>query len=120
VKVVIVHLDLARATKTGLFGLSGDAPVQVLDAASPLASQLYELAEACEREAVSVTAAQDFTRMSANDMDAMVQRVAFKNLHNRELSMRMRAAIMFRLCTKMCNHSNTLEEGITGSAVSNQ
>ncbi|KEQ61344.1 uncharacterized protein M437DRAFT_51783 [Aureobasidium melanogenum CBS 110374] len=109
VRVIVIHLDFARAAKSGLFGLLGDEPVQVVDATSPLVSQLYELAETCEREAYALTAAQDFTRMSAGDMDAMVKRVAFKTFHDHELSKRMRPAIMFRLCTEMCNHSDTLE-----------
>lgn len=107
VRVIVIHLDFARAARSGLFGLLGDAPVQVVDAASPLVSQFYELAEACERKAHAVTAAQDFTRMSASDIDAMVKRVAFKAFHDLELPKRMRPAIMFRLCTKMCNHSDT-------------
>jgi hypothetical protein len=37
-------------------------------------------------------------------------RVALKRYFDHELSKRMRAAIMFRLCTKMCNHSTTSEE----------
>ena len=106
-RVVVIHLDFARAARTGLFGILGDEPVQILEAASPLTSQLYELAESCERGAHAITAAQNFTRMSTNDMDAMVKRVAFKSFHDRESSMRMRPAIMFRLCTRMCNHSNT-------------
>lgn len=106
-RVVVIHLDFARAARTGLFGILGDEPIQVLEAASLLTSQLYELAESCEHGAYAITAMQDFTRMSTNDMDAMVKRVAFKAFHDRELSMRMRPAIMFRLCTEMCNHINT-------------
>ena len=109
-RVVIIHLDFTRAAKTGLFGLSGDEWVQVVDATLPLASQLYELAETCERGAYAVTVAQNFVRMSANDMDAMVKRVALKAFHDYELPNRMRPAIMFRLCTEMCNHINTLVE----------
>lgn len=110
VRIVIVHLDFARAAKTGLFGLLGDKPVQVLEPASSLTSQLYELAKNCEREEYVIATSQDFTRMSANDMDAMVKRVAFKTFHDRKLSMRMRPAIMFRLCTQMCNHSKSLDK----------
>ena len=110
IRVVIIHLDFTRAAKTGLFGLSGDEWVQVVDATLPLASQLYELAETCERGAYAVTVAQNFVRMSANDMDAMVKSVALKAFHDYELPKRMRPAIMFRLCTKMCNHSITLGE----------
>jgi hypothetical protein len=107
VRVVVIHLDFRQAAKTGLFGLSGDKFVQVVDATLPLASQLYELAETCESRASTVTAPQNFARMSANDMHAMVRRVALKRYFDHELAKRMRAAIMFRLCTKMCNHSTT-------------
>jgi hypothetical protein len=110
VRIVVIHLDSTQAARTGLFGLLGDKFVQVVDATLPLASQLYDLAEACESRASTVTAAQDFARMSANDMNAMVKRVALKRYFDHELSKRMRAAIMFRLCTKMCNHSTTSEE----------
>jgi hypothetical protein len=107
VRVVVIHLDLGQAADSGLFGLSGDEVIQVVDATLPLASQLYELAEYCERGASAVTTAQDFTRMSANDMDAMVKRVAFKNFHDHEIGKRLRPAVMFRLCTRMCNHITT-------------
>lgn len=108
--VIVIHLDFAQAVKTGLFGLLGEEPVQVLDATSPLVEQLYDLAETCEREASSITAAQDFTRMSADDMDAEVKREVLRNYNDPELLKRMRPAVMFRLCTKMCNHGNTLGE----------
>ncbi|KAI4847168.1 hypothetical protein E4T44_04669 [Aureobasidium sp. EXF-8845] len=104
VRVVVIHLDLGRAADSGLFGLSGDEIIQVVDATLPLASQLYELAEHCERQASAVTTAQDFNRVSSNDMDAMVKRVAFKVFHDHETGKRLRPAIMFRLCTNMCNH----------------
>lgn len=108
VRVIVIHLDFAQAAKTGLFGLSGDERVRVVDAALPLASQLYEMAETCECDAV--ISAQDLTQMPTSEMDAMVKRVAFKAYHDLELPKRLRPAIMFRLCTQMCNHSNTLGE----------
>ncbi|KAG9957798.1 hypothetical protein KCU61_g8857, partial [Aureobasidium melanogenum] len=110
VRVVVIHLDIGRAADSGLFGLSGDEIIQVVDATLPLASQLYALAEHCERGAPAVTCAQDFTRMSTDDMDAMVKRVAYKVFHEHEVGKRLRPAIMFRLCTEMCNHINTLGE----------
>ena len=106
VKVIVVHLDIGRAADSGLFGLSGDEIIQVVDAALPLVSQLYELAERCEGEAPAVTIAQDFTRMSYADMDAMVKREAFKHLQDHAIGKRLRPAIMFRLCAEMCNHIN--------------
>jgi hypothetical protein len=110
VRVVVIHLDLGRAADSGLFGLLGDEIIQVVDATLPLASQLYELAERCEHGASAVKIAQDFTRMSANDMDVMVNRVALKVFHDHEVGKRLRPAIMFRLCTRMCNHINTLKQ----------
>jgi hypothetical protein len=109
VRVVVIHLDFGRAADSGLFGLSGDEIIQVVDATLPLASQLYALAEHCEREASTVTITQDLTRISTDDMDAMVKRVAFKVFHDSEVGKRLRPAIMFRLCTQMCNHINTPE-----------
>lgn len=107
VKVIVIHLDIGRAADSGLFGISGDEIIQVVDAALPLVSQLYELAEWCERQAPAVTIAQDFTRISYADMDAMVKREAFERLQDYEIGKRLRPAIMFRLCTEMCNHINT-------------
>jgi hypothetical protein len=109
VRVVVIHLDLGRAADSGLFGLLGDGLIQVVDATLPLASQLYALAEHCERGASTVTITQDLTRMSTDDMDAMVKRVAFKVFHDSEVGKRLRPAVMFRLCTQMCNHINTPE-----------
>lgn len=107
VRLVVIHLDIGRAADSGLFGLSSDEIIQVVDATLPLAEQLYALAEHCERGAPAVTCAQDFTRMSADDMNAMVKRVAYKVFHEHEVGKRLRPAIMFRLCTEMCNHINT-------------
>ncbi|THZ52339.1 hypothetical protein D6C90_01193 [Aureobasidium pullulans] len=110
VNVIVIHLAFPLAAKTGLFGLLGEEVVQVVDAASPLATQLYELAEACERQAEVVTAAQDFARMPAEYMDDMVKRGAFKCFHDYEIPYRLRPAIMFRLCTEMCNHSDRVKK----------
>lgn len=107
VRVVVIHLDQRQAAKSGLFGLLGDEIIQVVDATLPIAEQLYVLAEDCEHRAPAVTCAQNFTRMSTDDMDAMVKRVAFKVYHDSEVGKRLRPAIMFRLCTHMCNHINT-------------
>lgn len=112
VRLIVVHLEFAEAATTGLFGHLGDEPVQVVDVALPLASQLYELAEKCELKAPACTYAQDFERMDAEDMDALLKRVAFKAFHNGEVGERMRPAIMFRLCTKMCNHVKTTGEEV--------
>lgn len=106
VRVVVVRVDLRQAAHSGLFGLSGDETVQVVEATLPLASQLYELAESCECGASAVTADQDFTRMPIDDMDDMVKRVAYKIFHDHEIGRRLRPAIMFRLCTEMCNRIN--------------
>jgi hypothetical protein len=85
VRVIVVHLEFRRAAESGLFGLLGDEIIQVVDVTLPLAEQLYALAEHCERGAPAVAYAQNFTRMSANDMDAMVKRVAFKVFHDSEV-----------------------------------
>ncbi|KAI5236763.1 hypothetical protein E4T43_08413 [Aureobasidium subglaciale] len=110
-KVIVIHLAFDLAVKTGLFGHLGDEVVQIVDAYLPLADQLYALAESCEGRAEVITAAQDFTRMSAEDMDAMVKEEAYLCFDDHEeIGKRLRPAIMFRLCTKMCNHGVKVEK----------
>ena len=53
---------------------------------------------------------QDFVRVDAEEMDALVKREAIEAYHDREMGERLRPAVMFRLCTKMCNHVRTVAE----------
>ncbi|KEQ92999.1 hypothetical protein AUEXF2481DRAFT_90646 [Aureobasidium subglaciale EXF-2481] len=109
-KIIVIHLAFLLAVEIELFGHLGNEVVKVVDAVLPLADQLYALAESCEGQAEVITAAQDFTRMSAEDMDAMVKREAYECFDDHEIGKRLWPAIMLRLCTKMCNHGVKVEE----------
>ena len=103
VRTIVVHCDVRTATTTGLFGISGDLRVQVLDLEeSTRITQLLDLAETCER-ALDVTVTQDFRRemiqTAAEDLEKRV-----KSLYGYGIAARIRPAIMFRLCTQMCNN----------------
>ena len=84
--------------------------MQVVDAASPKSAQLYKLAESCENAASVVTIHQNFTRMSVADMEDKLKRVVFRAFKDREVLEHLRPAVMFTLCTKMCNHVDSLGE----------
>ncbi|KAI4729120.1 hypothetical protein E4T49_03043 [Aureobasidium sp. EXF-10728] len=103
-RVVVVHAHLDAAAATGLFGLLGDAPVQIVPASDQdKLNRFYGLAEECERRQ-PVTVAQDLTRQSADSIRENLRRVITTKFHSDELTTIMHPAIMFRLCTRMCNH----------------
>ncbi|KAG9691394.1 hypothetical protein KCU95_g7171, partial [Aureobasidium melanogenum] len=108
--IVVVHLDLSSAAGTGLFGLLGDAPVQIIPVSNETEiNRFYDLAERCER-GKSVTASQDFARKSAEEWrqelrDDVLYRFSQNESVAEDLIAIMHPAIMFRLCTQMCNHS---------------
>ncbi|KAG9951575.1 hypothetical protein KCU85_g2512, partial [Aureobasidium melanogenum] len=105
IDVVVVHSNLSSAAATGLFGLLGDAPVQIIPVSEEAKiDNFYDLAERCERGR-DVTASQDFTRKSADEMRQDLRAEVWSRFKSEELVAIMHPAIMFRLCTQMCNHS---------------
>ena len=104
-RVVVVHLKAQTALETGLFGLLGEARVQIIDASEESkVGALMDLAEACERND-AVTIRQDFHRESPQSMKRMLEAIILKHFHSQELAAAVHPAIMFRLCTRMCNHA---------------
>ncbi|KAG9547080.1 hypothetical protein KCU71_g13691, partial [Aureobasidium melanogenum] len=104
-RIVVVHSDLHSAAATGLFGLLGDAPVQIIPVFEEAKiDSFYGLAERCER-GQDVTASQDFTRKSADEMRQELRDEVWSRFNSEDLVAIMHPAIMFRLCTQMCNHN---------------
>ncbi|KAH0344405.1 chromate transporter, partial [Aureobasidium melanogenum] len=96
--VVVVYSDLRSAAATGLFGLLGDAPVQIIPVSEEAKTDsLYDLAERCER-GQDVTASQDFTRKSADEMRQELRDEVWLRFKSEDLVAIMHPAIMFRLC----------------------
>jgi hypothetical protein len=103
-RTVVAHSDPKTAAKTGLFGLLGDAPVQIVDwSDSPRIKAYFDFAEKCEQDK-SVTISQDFRRELHYSMTGKLRDVIMKQFNSEELAAAMNPAIMFRLCTRMCNH----------------
>ena len=108
-RVVVVHCDGSFAVGSGLFGLLGDAPVQVVEVEEEVRmKKMYDLAVDCEgRRSVLVT--QDLTQKSKEEMREELKSVLVKRFggSSEDLMTVVRPAVMFRLCTHMCNSKET-------------
>ena len=103
-RVVVVHTDAMTAGKTGPFGLLSDVRVQIIDFAEKAkVAAFMSFAEACERERPAIVP-QDFTIEPAEMMRLALRGVILTEFASEELATTMRPAIMFRLCTRACNH----------------
>jgi hypothetical protein len=104
-RVIVVHSDPRTAAETGLFGLLGDARVQIFDVSDQTRIEaLFDFAEKCERQN-PVTIAQNFHRESTDAVEQKLKTVIIEQFQSEELAAAMRPAVMFRLCTRMCNHT---------------
>ncbi|KAK3617411.1 hypothetical protein LTR22_026742 [Elasticomyces elasticus] len=108
-RTIIIHSDYNSAAATGLFGLLGDAPVQVIDVAEDEAkvTAYFALAAACEKKATAIKTAQNFQQESASSMSNRQRNLVMATYRCERLAVTMRPAIMFRLCTQQCNHLPT-------------
>ena len=103
-RVIVVHCDIKTVAGTDLFGLLGDARVQIVDVADEARIEaFFAPAESSERKS-SVTIGQDFGRESANSMRQKLRAVIIAQFCSEELAAAMRPAVRFRLCTRMCNN----------------
>jgi hypothetical protein len=103
-QVVVVHSDRKTAAGTGLFGLLGDASVQIVDASNDAELEvLFNLAAQCERQNPGAVT-QDLSRASADTVEQKLRAVVMERYHSEELAKKIRPAIMIRLCTLMCNN----------------
>ncbi|KAJ5930852.1 hypothetical protein N7466_006345 [Penicillium verhagenii] len=113
---IIIHASAEYGLRSGLFGLAGDAPVQLVDISDQKRlDEFFALAEETQGKG-HVTAAQDLQRKSCEEFEetftAEIDRSLKRKLRTPEQRLpRMRGAIMFRLCTDMCNNSEEAEEG---------
>jgi hypothetical protein len=103
-RVIVIHCSIKTAIDSGLFGLLGDARVQIVDVSDEARTAMYlQLAETCENRH-QVTTHQDFSRKSVAAMEQNLRAVIMEEFDSPELAAAMRPATMFRLCTRMCNH----------------
>lgn len=102
--VIIIHADFATGASSGLFGLLGDAPVQLVDVYEEAKVKNYmDMAEKCEPWG-QVTVCQDLRTISGDVYHQILRPAILKKLGSDVLLGRLHPVIMFRLCNDMCNH----------------
>jgi hypothetical protein len=107
VKTIVIHANYRYAASTGLFGLLGDAPIQLVYVSEEEKVRAFlALAEESQRNGHAFHP-QNLRREFTNDEKEGI-RWAMGDLGDKMPP--IRTAIMFRLCTDMCNHSDTAEE----------
>jgi len=111
-RTIVIHQDLHEAALTGLFGLLGDAPVQVIDAREEARiEELWCLAEFSERELLGSNK-QDLVRVTADGLKQELKDTVTWRCESVDLLQTLRPAIMFRLCTQMCSGISTSDEAM--------
>ena len=109
-RVLVVHASRRVGAASGLFGLLGDAPVQVVDVTDQArVTALFDLAEECERKD-NIRIRQSFHRESPEALSRELQDLVIKRFGSQRQAPKMHPALMFRLCTKMCNHSDPADD----------
>lgn len=109
-RVLVVHASRRVGAASGLFGLLGDAPVQVVDVNDQArVTALFDLAEECEREG-DIRVRQTLYRESPEALSRELHDLVVKRFGSRQQAPKMHPALMFRLCTKMCNHSGLADD----------
>ncbi|OKP12365.1 hypothetical protein PENSUB_2101 [Penicillium subrubescens] len=110
-RVVIIHSEDRTAAQTGLFGLLGDVRVQIVPVSEQARlSALFDLAERLDRQN-QFAHRQNLERYSVEKyQEGLAHSVRYGLETNDEQTVskflkRMQPAVMFRLCTEMCNHS---------------
>lgn len=114
-RVVVVHAEFKTAAMTGLLRLLGDAPVRIVDMGDEdKIEALFCLAETCQSQ-TAVSIGQDFSRESPDSIrtwERRLKRVLKSHFRLEKITAIVRPAIMFRLCTDMCNHITAPNSGI--------
>jgi hypothetical protein len=102
-RVIVVHSYIRSAAQTGRFGLLGDTRVQVIDASNrEEVETFYALTEAYE-SGWPVTTKQNFVRPCLEALNAELKNWMDGWCGLEDQATTLRPAIMFRLCTQMCN-----------------
>jgi hypothetical protein len=107
-QIVVVHTTFEAAADTGLFGLLGDACIQLVDVSDEARlNAFYDFAEKCESKAKGfVSRPQDFRRQSPESVrKTLTEKLAdtFWSQPAQNLPP-LSPVIMFRFCSRWCNH----------------
>lgn len=109
-RIFVIHASRRFAAATGLFGLLGDARVQIVNVSEQAkVDAFFDLAKGCEHKG-KATVRQNFQRVSAESLRQELKDVVIEQFGSLQRAPEMHPAIMFRLCTEMCNHSELAED----------
>lgn len=105
-RVIIIHARPKYAAKTGLFGLLGDELVQIIDVSDETKIKAsFDLANESQRKG-NVHHPQNLQQQPAEVVKKLLKDRTARGFRNFKGPIPdFRAAIMFRLCPDMCNHS---------------
>lgn len=110
VRTIIIHASNRYVARTGLFGLLGDEPVQLVYVSDEDRIRAFlELAEESQRKGHAFHLQN--LRRGFTEVEKRSIKYAISTRHLGDKNPPIRVAIMFRLCIEMCNHSHTAEEG---------
>ncbi|KAJ5875583.1 uncharacterized protein N7473_012930 [Penicillium subrubescens] len=107
-RIIVVHTTFENAVKTGLFGLLGDACIQLVDISDETRlNAFFDFAEKCESEPNGyITRRQDFHRETPESVKKLLNdRLTYTFNAQAARTLLLRPAIMFRFCPYWCNHS---------------
>jgi len=96
----IVHASSREAAQSGLFGLLGDAPVQII----PLSDR--EKINALYRFADQLSSPECLERLSPESLNLQFKDNIINEMGSERLLSTMHPAIMFRVCVLKCNSYN--------------
>ncbi|KAJ5808365.1 hypothetical protein N7474_009634 [Penicillium riverlandense] len=105
-RIIVVHTTFQNAALTGLFGLLGDAPIQLVDVSDePRLYAFFDFAEKCDSDAKGFTKRQGFHRDSSETVKSILKEKLAETFGARAAQTlpQIYPAIMFRLCTRLCN-----------------
>jgi len=111
IHLIVVHTTFETAAKTGLFGLLGDACIQLVDVSDEARlNALFDFAEKCESGSEAkgfITRKHDFRRQSPESVKRMLNDKLAEEFGAQAAQKlaSLRPAIMFRFCPHYCNHS---------------
>lgn len=99
-RVVIIHATFWEAAQSGLFGLLGDAPVQIVSVSNEeKVNNLYDFADK-HRQTPSV---EEFQRVPSEVLKQELKDSILTAMGSEKLLSKLYPTIMFRLCTSRCN-----------------
>ncbi|PYI03568.1 hypothetical protein BO78DRAFT_268735, partial [Aspergillus sclerotiicarbonarius CBS 121057] len=95
-RIVVIHTDARTGAQSGLFGLLGDAPVQIIDVADEVQiDRFFTFAAKCyDENRIPV----DLQRDSPDVVTGKMRQSILEKYKSDEIFQKLRPAIMFRLC----------------------